>query len=99
MNVDEIFKKYEERKSDVIKLNHGFIGVILSEVANSNHVLRFHYHSNMELYYKIIMYSNTKTILFYTFIDGEMIEEKEAMIGHAKEFHPDFLEWIIWNLP
>ena len=99
MNIEEIFRKYEDCKSDVIKLNHGFIGVILNEVANSNHVLRFHYHHNLELYYKIVMYSKRKHILFYTFIDGEMIEGKEAMIGHAKEFHPDFLEWIIWNLP
>ncbi len=99
VNIEEMFEIYRERKSDVIKLNHGVIGVILSEVANSNHVLRFHYHSNMELYYKIIMYSNTKTILFYTFIDGEMVDGKENMMDHAKEFHPDFFEWMLWNLP
>jgi len=99
MNVDEIFKKYEDCKSDVIKLNHGFIGVILSEVANSNHVLRFHYHHNLELYYKILMYSKRRHILFYTFIDGEMIEGKENMMDHAKEAHPDFFEWMLWNLP
>ena len=98
MNIDEIFKKYGERKSDVIKLNHGFVGAILTEVANSNYALRFHYHSNLELYYKIIMYSNTKNILFYTFIDGETVEGKENMMDHAKEYHPEFLEWIIWNL-
>ena len=99
LNIEEIFRKYEERKSDVIKLNHGFIGVILNEVANSSHVLRFHYHSNMELYYKIIMYSKRRHILFYTFIDGEMVEGKENMMGHAKETHPEFFEWMIWNLP
>ena len=99
MNIEEMFERYRERKSDVIKLNHGFIGVILSEVANSNHVLRFHYHHNLELYYKIIMYSKRKHILFYTFIDGEMIEGKENMMNHAKEANPEFFEWIIWNLP
>jgi hypothetical protein len=99
MNIEEIFRKYEERKSDVIKLNHGFIGVILNEVANSNYVLRFSYQHNLELYYKIIIYFKRKNIFFYTFIDGEMIEGKENMMGHAKEAHPEFFEWMIWNLP
>jgi len=99
LNIEEIFKKYEERKSDVIKLERGFIGVTLNELANSNHALRFNYHHNLELYYKIIMYSKRKHILFYTFIDGEMVDGKENMMDHAKEFHPDFFEWMLWNLP
>jgi hypothetical protein len=99
MNIEEIFEKYREHKSDVIKLNYGFIGVALNEVADSNYALRFSYHSNLELYYKIIMYSKRKHILYYTFVDGEMSSGKEIMIDHAKEANPEFLEWMIWNLP
>ena len=98
MNIDELFEKYEERKSYVINLKHSFVDIFLTGLANSNMCLRIICRSDSAPYYKIFMYSKTKNSLYYTHIDEEIIEGKEAMINHAREHHPDFLEWMIWNL-
>ena len=99
MNIDELFEKYKEYKVDTINLKQGLIKITLMKVANSSKVIHIDYYYNLDIYYKIHIYFNPKKSFHYTFIDGEMIQGKEIMVNHAKEFHPEFFEWIIWNLP
>lgn len=94
MNIEEMFERYNERKSYVIKFEHSFIDIILTEIANSNICLRIIYRSDYVSYYKIFMYSKSKSTAHYTYIDEEMIEGKEMMMNHARENHPELLNGL-----
>lgn len=98
MNIEEMFERYNERRSYLINLDHSFVDIILTEIANSNICLRVIYRADSVPLYKIFKYSKSTSTAYYTYIDEEVIEGKEAMIGHAKEHNPEFFEWMIWNL-
>jgi predicted alpha/beta superfamily hydrolase len=97
LNIKEIFETYQ-KNNNTIYLRDGQIVISIREVAAGS-VLKFDYYSdiNGKIYYKIIIYP--EFINYYTFWDEEMSSGKEIMIDRAKEFHPDFFEWMLWNLP
>jgi hypothetical protein len=97
LNIKEIFQIYK-KNNNTIYLKNGQIVLSVSEVAAGS-VLKFDYYSNIngKIYYKIIIYP--EFINYYTFWEEDMSSGKEIMIDRAKQNHPDFLEWVIWNLP
>jgi hypothetical protein len=40
MNIEEMFERYNERRIYLINLEHSFVDIILTEIANSNIFLR-----------------------------------------------------------
>lgn len=101
MNIEDVFKEYpKEKHLTKIVLSGGEIEILVSDSRVS---IGYHYPSlDLTLCrgrYKVVFYSNPPGQYYYKFIDGENYSSgKEAVLDHAKKNHPDFFEWILWNL-
>lgn len=101
MNIEDVFKEYpKERSLTKIVLSGGEIEILVSDSRVS---IGYHYPSlDLTLCrgrYKLVFYLDPPGQYYYKFIDGENYSTgKEAVLDHAKKNHPDFFEWILWNL-
>jgi hypothetical protein len=102
MNTEEIFKAYQNRHKDIIRLKDGYIQIFLGGKESSKQVLQWNYHNKLNdvLLYKIVFYSgSTSERYYYTFSEEGMIQSKEFVMEKVRRDHPELFEWIIWNLP
>lgn len=101
MNIEDVFKEYpKEKYLTKIVLSGGEIEILVSDSRVS---IGYHYPSlDLTLCrgrYKLIFYLNPPGQYYYKFTDGETYSTgKEAVLDHAKKNHPDFFEWMLWNL-
>ena len=96
MNVQLIFEEYSKPGYiKTIKLGTGSIQAIRTE-----NVIQLDYKLPGETLplYKIVAYSDLEEAFYYTFFEHHVQHGKEAMLNHSMEAHPDFFEWMIWNI-
>lgn len=97
MNIPQIFEKYPDLDCSLnIKLKIGSVKVLRADDA-----IRINYKllGQTVSSYKIILYSEPSEDFYYTFFDNYMKQGKALMFDQSKENHPEFFEWMIWNLP
>ena len=97
MNIPQIFEKYPNPDCVLnISLKVGSI-----QVVRADNVIQINYKlpGKTVSLYKMVIYSDAAEPYYYTFCNNFMEQKKVLMFNHSRENHPEFFEWIIWNLP
>jgi hypothetical protein len=99
MNIDAIFNKFpKKRRETKIQLKDSIVTVV--HVQGVVQILYGETHGTT--FCRIVVYGESRgnDILFYSYDRPDTrLMDKEAFIDHIRSYHPDFFEWIIWNLP
>ena len=102
MDVKTIFNKFQkEERETKIRLKDSFVTVVRGQG-----VIQILYGGEVgTTFCRIVVYGESRgnDILCYSYDYKEwsdtILMSKETFIDHIRDNYPDFLEWIIWNLP
>ena len=99
MNIDAIFNKFpKKRRETKIQLKDSVVTVVRGEGV----VQILYGEAHGTPFCRIVVYGESigNDILFYSYDrPGTRLMDKETFIDHIRSYHPEFFEWIIWNLP
>jgi hypothetical protein len=99
MNIDAIFNKFpKKRRETKIQLKDSIVTVVRGEGV----VQILYGEENTSPLFRIVVYGKSRgnDILCYSYDRPDIrLMDKEDFIDHIRNYHPEFFEWMIWNLP
>lgn len=99
MNIDAIFNKFPNKKRETkIQLKDAVVTVVRAQGV----VQILYGEENTTPFCRVFVYGDSRgnDILCYSYDRPDTrLMSKETFIDHIRNYHPDFFEWMIWNLP